>query len=132
MSQADPKKGIPAPQISPENAEFWRAAAEGRLLLRWCNDCGKPHWYPRPVCPRCFSDRTEWRPASGRGTVYTYTEIAGAAPLVAAYVRLEEGVTMLSNIVGCGPGGIRIGQPVRLTFAAADNGQAVPVFEPAP
>lgn len=131
MSEAAHIRKIPAPQISPENRFFWEAAAEGRLLLRWCLDCGKPHWFPRPICPLCLSDRTEWKAASGHATVYSYTCVAGPQPLVVAYVRLAEGITMLSNIVRCEPAEVRIGQALRLAFATAENGQAVPVFEPA-
>jgi len=131
MSEAAPDRKIPAPQASPENRAFWEAAAAGRLLLRWCLDCGKPHWYPRPVCPRCLSARTEWKAASGRATVYSFTHAPGPAPLIVAYVRLDEGITMLSNIVRCPPAEVRIGQALRVAFAAAEDGQAVPVFEPA-
>jgi uncharacterized OB-fold protein len=131
MTEAAPARKVPAPLISPENRAFWEAAAAGRLLLRWCMDCGKPHWYPRPVCPRCFSDRSEWKPASGHATVYSFTHIPGPPPLVVAYVQLDEGITMLSNIVRCPPDQVRIGQALRLAFATAENGQAVPVFEPA-
>jgi uncharacterized OB-fold protein len=131
MSATLPVRKLPAPQVSPENKPYWEAAAAGRLLLKFCLDCGKPHWYPRPLCPRCFSERTEWRPASGRGSVYSHTLVAGPQPFVVAYVRLEEGVTMLSNVVGCEPSAVHIGQPLRLAFATAENGQAVPVFEPA-
>ncbi len=131
MNEAAASRTIPAPQISPENRAFWEAANQGRLLLPFCRDCDRPHWYPRPLCPRCFSDRIEWRPSVGRGTVYSFTHVAGSQPFIVAYVRLDEGVTMLSNVVHCGPGGAQIGQAVRLAFAAAENGQAVPVFEPA-
>ncbi|WP_411860341.1 Zn-ribbon domain-containing OB-fold protein [Cupriavidus sp. TA19] len=55
---------------NPESLPFWRAAEEGVLLGKACSDCGKLHWYPRAICPFCGSDHTEWKPLSGRGTVY--------------------------------------------------------------
>ena len=57
-----------APDEQPDNTAFWQAAREGRLLVRQCKSCGKPHWYPRTLCPFCMGD-TEWKTASGQGTI---------------------------------------------------------------
>ena len=56
---------LPAPGDSAEAAPFFAAARDGRFVLPWCDDCGRTHWYPRAVCPHCFSVRLSWRPASG-------------------------------------------------------------------
>lgn len=53
----------PVPATNPENAPFFAAAAEGRLLIGRCEACGKAHYYPRRSCPHCFSDRVDWQPA---------------------------------------------------------------------
>jgi uncharacterized OB-fold protein len=121
---------IPAPALYPENQPFWDAAREGRLLLRHCRDCDCPHWYPRTICPFCGSDRTEWRQAGGRGTVYTVsvTRRAGPIPYAIAYVTLEEGVTMMTNIVDCDLDSVRIGDPVELVFKPSQDGPPVPMF----
>jgi uncharacterized OB-fold protein len=120
-----------APLIAPENREFWQAAAAGRLLLRYCLACARPHWYPRAICPRCFAAHTEWRPASGSGLLYSYTVVNGVPPVIPAYVQLQEGVTLLSWLVHCDPAQVRIGMPVSATFVNSAQGQAVPVFQPA-
>jgi len=123
---------LPAPGINPENEAFFAAAREGRFVLRWCDDCGRTHWYPRAVCPHCFGTRTSWRDASGRGTVYSFsTMLRVEAPYTLAYVTLEEGPTMMSNLVGAAPDAWRIGMAVKLRFQSADDGTPVPVFEPA-
>ena len=57
---------LPAPGLTPETEAFVAAAREGRFLLPHCDDCGRTHWYPRAVCPHCWSTRLTWRPASGR------------------------------------------------------------------
>ena len=49
----------PVPATNPENAPFFAAAAEGRLLIGRCEACGKAHYYPRRSCPHCFSDRVD-------------------------------------------------------------------------
>ena len=51
----------PLPRIAPDNEPFWAGLRERRLLLPFCNECGKPHLPPGPVCPFCFSDAIEWR-----------------------------------------------------------------------
>lgn len=123
---------LPSPGVGPDNEAFVAAAKEGRFLLRWCDDCGKTHWYPRAVCPHCFSSNTQWRPASGRGTVYSWSTMQRVdPPYTLAYVTLDEGPTMLTNLVDGAPGSYRIGMPVQVRFDASDDGTPVPVFVPA-
>jgi hypothetical protein len=121
---------IAAPSISAENKPYFDAAVEGKLLIKRCTACGKPHFYPRAICPFCFSERTEWLQAKGTGTIHTYSVMRAGAPYVIAYVTLDEGVTMMTNIVDCDFDQVRIGQKVKVTFAAADGGGKVPMFAP--
>jgi uncharacterized protein len=122
---------LTAPEVNPENKPFWDAAAQGKLLVKHCLACGKPHYYPRALCPFCFSDRTEWRQSTGRGTIYTYSVMRRApVPYAIAYVTLEEGVTMMTNIVDCDLDQIRIGQRVKLVFKPSKDGPPVPMFMP--
>jgi uncharacterized OB-fold protein len=123
---------FPAPEERPDNARFWQAAREGRLLVKVCESCGKPHWYPRVLCPFCMGD-TAWKEASGLGTVYAFsvTRRAGPNPFCIAYVTLEEGVTMMTHIVDCDLDTVRIGQPVRVRFSPSEDGAPVPTFAPA-
>lgn len=124
---------IPSPRVLPESAEYWRAANEGRLVVKHCRACGQPHHYPRDVCPHCLSDDTEWRPASGRGTLYSFSTMGqGEDAYTIALVTLAEGVTMMSNLVDADPAACRIGQAVQVVFRPSDGGQAVPMFAPLP
>ncbi|MCA3187241.1 MULTISPECIES: OB-fold domain-containing protein [unclassified Cupriavidus] len=121
-----------APDELPDNAPFWQAAREGRLLVRHCKSCGKPHWYPRALCPFCLGD-TDWKDASGLGEIYSFsiTRRAGPNPFCIAYVKLDEGVTMLTHIVDTDLDSVRIGQRVKVRFAETEGGGApVPVFAP--
>ena len=123
---------IPAPPVSPETAPFWEAAAAGRLLVKRCEACGELYHYPREACPFCGSDRTSWQEASGRGTIYSYSVFRRApVPYAIAYVTLEEGPTMMTNIVDSDLDAIRIGQRVRVRFVPTDGGPPVPMFAPA-
>ena len=110
---------------------FFAATANGSLQVKACAGCGKPHWYPRPLCPYCLSD-TDWREVSGKGEIYSVsvTRRAGPIPYAIAYVRLDEGITMLTNIVHCDLDRLKIGQRVRVVFKTADDGAMIPMFAP--
>lgn len=123
---------IPAPEANPETQPFWDAAREGKFLIKRCTSCGKAHWYPRALCPFCFSDATEWQEASGNAVVYSYSVMRRApVPYAIAYVTLEEGPAMMTNIVDCDLDTVRIGQPVKVVFKPTeDDGPPVPMFTP--
>ncbi len=128
---AGQERKIPAPEANPETRPFWEAAADGRLLIGKCRSCGKPHYYPRAICPLCGSDATELVQVSGRGAVYSYSVMRRVpVPYALAYVTLDEGVTMMTNIVDCDLDAIRIGQRVRLVFKPSEGGPPVPMFTP--
>ncbi|MGH8788290.1 MAG: Zn-ribbon domain-containing OB-fold protein [Cupriavidus necator] len=132
MTTIHQDRPLKAPIIDAATAPFWRGAAEGRLLIKQCTACGKVHWYPRSLCPYCVSDQLEWRQSTGMGTIYSVsvTRKAGPIPYAIAYVRLDEGVTMLSNIVDCDLDKLRIGDSVKLCFKTAEDGHAIPMFTP--
>jgi uncharacterized protein len=125
------QRKLPAPQPTVETQPYWDAAGGGKLLVKTCRACGQAHHYPRALCPFCFSDQTEWKEASGRGVIYSYSVMRRApAPYTIAYVTLEEGPTMMTNIVDCDFDRLAIGQTVRVTFAPTEGGPPLPVFTP--
>ena len=125
------RTNVPAPQPNAETKPFWDAAAEGRFVLRFCNGCGRPHWYPRAICPFCFNDDGAWREAGGTGVIYSFSPMRRASePYVIAYVTLDEGPTMMTNIVFCEIDALRIGQAVTVVFQPTIAGPPIPVFKP--
>lgn len=128
----------PAPTITPEAKPYWEAAARGTLSLQRCDDCEAVVWYPRGMCPECGSRSLTWFDASGRGTVYSYTvnrrgqgEYREASPYVLAYVELAEGPRVLTNIVGCDPSEVSIGDEVVAVFDRVGDDAALVRFRPA-
>ena len=116
---------------APENVEYWTAARDGRLLVRTCDDCVRPHYYPRGRCPFCAGFNTRWVGSPGRGTVYSFTVMRRMFPsYIPAYVALDEGITLLTHLVDCDPETVRIGQPVSVTFRPVDDGRMAPMFTP--
>ena len=132
-----PRFDLPAPD--PTTQPWWDAANNGRLTIRRCADCGRAHFYPRPFCPACWSERVDWEDASGRASLYTYSVVhhndlppfAQRVPYVAAVVELEEGPRMMTNVVDCEPEVLEIGMALEVTFRRETDEVALPVFRPA-
>jgi uncharacterized protein len=133
------RPALPSPPVlvNPESEPFWRAAGQGRLILKRCVACRGVVWYPREICPLCHAQDTEWFTASGQGTVYAFSVVrrspgdyAEHVPYVLAYVELEEGPRMITNIVDCDPADVFIGQQVVARFDPAGDGTALVRFRP--
>jgi uncharacterized protein len=127
------------PPASEVAEPFWEATRERRLVVQWCRPCGKPIFYPREVCPRCLGTDLEWRDSAGTGTVYAasvqhkpsmplpaYSE----GPFVIALIELDEGVRLMSNVVGCDPEAVTVGMEVAVTWEELTDGRHLPLFQP--
>ena len=129
MSEA---KKYSAPVTNPETAAFWEAAKAGKFMIKRCTACGEPHYFPRSICPFCFSDKTVWEEASGEGTIYTYSLMrkSPTGPYAIGYVTLKEGPSLQTNFVDCDLEKLKIGQKVKVVFKPTD-GAPLPFFTPA-
>jgi uncharacterized OB-fold protein len=129
----------PLPEITAESRPFWEGCTRHQFLVQRCRTCGARQHYPRGICAACWSDDLEWLPSSGRGTVYSFTVtyrtqargFKDELPYVLAHVELEEGVQVLTNLVGADHEKIRIGMPVRVTFEDVTADVSIPRFTPA-
>ena len=132
-----PRSRKPLPRLDEESRWFWEACARHELVLQRCGACGTVRWHPRALCPACLSGETEYVRSTGRGTVYTFTvtrqnQAAGfrdELPYVLAYVELDEGVRMLTNVVGTPVEEVRIGMPVEVVFEDVDETLSLPKFQ---
>jgi uncharacterized OB-fold protein len=126
----------PAPDPTNFSQPFWDAAKEKKLVLQYCLDSGKYQFYPRPVSQVTGKRNLEWREVSGKGEVFSYTVtrrpppvFKGAEPYVLGSIELDEGVRMMSPIVGCAPEDVKVGMRVRVAWEE-NEGFNYPVFEP--
>ena len=128
---ASPHKLIATPR-QPGSEPFQEAAREGIFKLPHCRSCDQPHWYPRPICPRCLSDKVEWETASGQGEIYSFTIMRRTAtPYAIAYIKLDEGPVMMSNVITDDFDRLRIGMHVKVFFQDDGQDNLVPLFAPA-
>ena len=141
-----PARSRMEPPIGAESGPFWEATRTGTLLLQWCTACEKAIFYPRSFCPGCGGSESgpdpvlEWRTASGRATVYaagvehnpaaTGSTFSGGEPYAVALVELEEGVRMLTNVIGCPPDQVKVGLAVTVTWEPLSDGRQLPLFTP--
>ena len=131
---------LPSP-ITPEAQPYWDGLKENKLMLPKCDDCGKPFFYPRVLCPNCHSRHISWMQASGRGKLYSF-QIAHRSlnrafkvelPCVMAMIELEEGPRVLSNLINIepDPSVIKCDMPVEVVFEKQNDDITLALFQPA-
>lgn len=129
----------PKPAIDGETRPWWEGAGRGEIVLQRSRRTGRIQHPPRAVCSETLETDVEHFVASGRGRVHTFTithqnqapAFARSVPYVLAYVELEEGPRVLTNIVGCDPSEVRIDMPVIADFSEPSNDVAILRFRPA-
>ena len=141
MSQQPSAPPIPAPSPQPESDFYWEKCKEGELWLRHCRACDSAYFYPRDICPECFSKDTDWVQSSGKGIVHTFAIVhrgptppfRDRAPYVPAIVELEEGTRMPTNLVEveADPSVIKVGMAVEVVFEEISDTISLPKFRPA-
>jgi uncharacterized OB-fold protein len=129
----------PLPHIDEENRPWWESAQRHELYIQKCRDCGDLRFHPRALCTSCMSSRTEWVRCKGTGKIYTFTvtnqnQASGfrdSLPYVMAWVEVDEGLKMLTNIVDCPPEQVKIGMPVEAVFDDVTPEVTLVKFRPA-
>jgi uncharacterized OB-fold protein len=113
---------------------WWAATLENRLLLQRCQQCDHIQHYPRVVCIDCGGGDLDWIESSGTGVVDSFTTVHRApspafeAPYVIARVRLAEGPTLLTRIVGATDQDLGCDLPVSLEWESLSEDFQLPVF----
>ena len=128
----------PVPVPDDVSAPFFDGARDRKLMLQHCTGCDAWSFPVRERCPHCFAAKLTWRQASGRGTLYTFTIMhqimnpgfASAVPYNVAQIDLDEGVRMVSNVVGVGNDALRIGMKLEVVFEDAGDTVSIPKFRP--
>ena len=138
MTILRPQPRFPEPDTEP----FWEATKRHELTYQTCNKCNEVIFYPRNHCTHCGSDDNTWSVSKGEGAVYTYSVIMQSrhpafkdlGAYAIAYVDLDEGFRMMSNIVGVDDPIKDIECGMRVKVRWEDQGEdeiSLPMFEPA-
>jgi uncharacterized OB-fold protein len=132
---AEQKKPLPIPD--GDSHVFWQGCKENKLLIQKCKDCSKHIFYPRILCPHCFSEQVEWVESTGKGKIYSYTiarrgggpAFKDDAPYAVALIELDEGVRMFSNIINIDVEKVKCDLPVEVVFEEQED-FTLPKFQP--
>lgn len=131
---------FPYAKIDHDSKHLYRAWIDKQLLINKCDDCGKFHHPPKPICPSCWSSALTPTEVSGCGTVHLamFLRQGPAAPDVdytisphpVTTIELEEqeGLRFTSTVINCPLEDIQIGIPVELTWIER-FGAPFPVFK---
>ncbi|MES2281891.1 MAG: Zn-ribbon domain-containing OB-fold protein [Pseudomonadota bacterium] len=141
MNHIDPKDAHvrPVPVPDADTAVYWQGLKEGRLLLQHCLDCGHIQFYQQAICRQCGNERLEHRPASGLGTVHSFSVVHRApgpafkqdVPYAVLLVELDEGPRMISSLVDAPVDSVSFDMRVQLVCEDAGGGITLPRFRPA-
>ena len=102
-----------------------------------CLNCGV-YFSEVTECRSCDSPEMGWVKVTGRGQVFTFCIFRQSfhpawkedVPYNAAYIQLDEGLLMVTNIVGCANEDIYVGMPVEVVFEDVTAEITLPKFRP--
>ena len=138
MRRAGPPPSRPLLGVDEDTKPFWDFCKQHELRVHKCLNCGKLHYPVSPICPHCLGMDYEWAKLSGKGEVYSFIVVrrryhpafASDIPYAVAIILTEEGIHLLSNVVGVTPDAISIGMPVEVFFDDVDPEFSLPKFKP--
>lgn len=137
---AEYEKPLPRAEDPALTQPFWDATKRHELVIPHCSKCNQYFWYPRQACPNCLQEDWEWTPVSGKASLHTFTVVRQAQnptfsddiPYAFAMVRLDEGVSMISNIVECEvPDGLAVDMRLEVVFDDVTEDYTLVKFKPA-
>ena len=132
---------FPWVQVSHDNKHLFRGWLDERLLINRCDDCGRFHHPPKPICPECWSWSITPTEVSGRGVIHLAMFLRqgppapdvdyakGPHPVVTVELEEQEGLRFSSTVIDCPLEQVRIGLPVELAWIER-YGAPFPVFRP--
>lgn len=128
-------KDLIHPAIDEESKPYWDGLMNGKLYIQYCDDCHQYIFYPRTICPHCFSEEISWQESCGIGKIYSFTVVhqafgpfKGETPFVVGIIELDEGVRMMTRILG-DMDRIAIDKPVSVVFAKVESDFVLPYFQ---
>lgn len=128
----------PLPEMEFEEKPYWESLKQHAMKIQQCDACGKWCFLPRARCPHCMSTSLAWKPVSGRGKVYATTTqhyppspgFKDDVPFNISLVELDEGVRMMTNVVGCPVENVKIGMRVEVVYDDVTKDITLAKFKP--
>jgi uncharacterized OB-fold protein/acyl dehydratase len=127
----------PRPALTVDNAFWFDATKQHKLVIQRCESCKTLRHPPRPRCDKCGSYEWDTLEASGKGTIYSFVVVhypqvpSFDYPLPIALIALEEGTRLVANLVGIAPEDVKVGMAVEVEWQDHDEELTLPAFHPA-
>ena len=121
--------------VNREMLQAWRT--QGQLLLQHCKQCAAVTYYPRKICPSCWSSQLENRASGGQGTIISFSVVHRGVDeafrelgttVTLASVQTDDGPQLITLIVGDDRGEVAIGGRVTLARDADRQRYPLPVY----
>jgi len=135
---SDPKRPLPRADEF-DTREFWAATKNKEFKYQQCDSCQTVVFYPRRHCTGCTDGTLEWKTATGKGTIYTFSVVRQSyhpffrnqVPYAVAWIDMDEGPRILSNVVGVTDplNELKIGQAVTVEWEEHEE-LCIPLFKP--
>jgi uncharacterized OB-fold protein len=128
----------PLPRGEDYHGEFYQFCQQHELRFQRCSTCRSWRHMPRESCQACGSFDWTWERSTGKGRVYSWTVVhralhpgfAADVPYAVALIELDEGVRLVSHVVGLAPEALRLDLPVEVVFEAVTPEVTLPKFRP--
>lgn len=127
----------PRPKFNQDQAWFWEGLRQRELRIQRFTDDGSLVHPPASCNPKTQHFDYDWVVASGKATLYSHTVVhypqvpSFDYPHIVGLVELEEGVRLVTTIVGCRPEQLEIGMSLELDFVDTADDVTLHQFHPA-
>jgi len=129
-------QGIPAPVPGLASLPYWEGCRIGELRVQRCDACAAVQSKPTTICQRCHRGALSWHRARGTGTLYSWTVVwrpqhpTFQVPYAPAVVALDEGLHLMTAIIGCRTADLTAGLAVVVEFHPVSDSITLPYFRP--
>ncbi|MGE0154272.1 MAG: Zn-ribbon domain-containing OB-fold protein [Reyranellaceae bacterium] len=91
-----------------DSLPFWQALDAGELRLPHCGACDRFFFPPMPRCVHCGAAKVEFKPVSGKGTLYSWivthhafhASFKDELPFTVGVIDLDEGPRLYARLEG--------------------------------
>ena len=113
---------------------YWEGLKEKRLKAQKCKECGEVFFPPRARCPECLSKELDWVELSGRGELYSWSEIhmppLAFEPYILGIIDLEERVGRIITRIDAKPEELKIGMKMKIDYVDVKEDLTLCTFKP--
>ncbi|MGP3667162.1 MAG: Zn-ribbon domain-containing OB-fold protein [Candidatus Bathyarchaeota archaeon] len=120
------------PKITSLTLKFWEGLRNRKLLAPKCKECGETFFPPRGFCPKCFSEDIGWIELSGKGKLYSWTEVhyLTTKPYILGVIELAERVGRMISRVEAKAEELVIDMPVKIDFIKVSDKLTIFIWKP--